>query len=131
MRFRTTLEDSLIRDRLVVGIRFDPTRPRLLRVKNLSLSDAINACKATEATNRRLRTMNGTALAEIDALTTATPTSRRRGRRSSKSRDRASKRDTVNSARHCLYCDRQHGGPKESCPAFGQQCRKCSKKNHF
>ena len=66
------LEDSLIRDRLVVGIRDDPTRCRLLQVKNLSLSDAIDACKATEATNRRLRTVNGTAPAEIDALTTAT-----------------------------------------------------------
>ena len=122
------LEDSLIRDRLVVGIRDDPTRRRVLQVKNLSLSDAIDACEATEATNRRLRTMNGTAPAEIDATTT----SRRRGRRSSKSRDRASQRDTVNSARRCLYCDRQHGGSKESCPAFGQQCRKCSgKKNHF
>ena len=75
--------------------------------------------------------MNGTAPADIDALTTATTTSRRRGRRSSKSRDRASQRDMVNSARRCLYCDRQHGGPKESCPAFGQQCRKCGKKDHF
>jgi len=125
------LEDSLIRDRLAVGIRDDPTRRRLLQVENLSLSDAIDACKATEATNRRLRTMNGTSSAEIDALTTATPTSRRRGRRSSKSRDRASQRDTVNSARRCLYCDRQHGGPKESCPVFVQQCRKSGKKNHF
>jgi len=124
------LEDSLIRDRLVVGIRDDPTRCRLLQVKNLSLSDAIDACKATEATNRRLRTVSGTSSAEIDALTTttATTTSRRRGRRSSKSHDRASQRDTVNSARRCLYCDRQHGGQKESCPAFGQQCRKCGKK---
>jgi len=99
--------------------------------KSIAL-DAIDACEATEATNRRLQTMNGNAPAEIDALTTATTTSRRRGRRSSKSRDRASQRDMVNSARRCLYCDRQHGGSKESCPAFGQQCRKCGgKKNHF
>ena len=125
------LEDSLIRDRLVVGIRDDPTRRRLLQVKNLSLTDAINACKVTEATNRRLRTMNGTAAAEVDALTAATSASRRRGRRSSRSRDRTSQRDTANSVRRCPFCDRQHGGPKESCPAFGQQCRKCGKKNHF
>jgi len=34
----------------------DPTR--VAYYKKLSLSDAIDACKATEATNRRLRTMN-------------------------------------------------------------------------
>ena len=29
--------------------------------------------------------------------------------------------------RRCKYCDRQHGGSKENCPAYGQTCRKCSK----
>jgi len=63
-------------------------------------------------------------------LTAAPSTHRRRPRRTSKSRDRATPREPSN-GRHYQYCDRRHGGPKEACPAFGQQCRKCGKKNHF
>jgi len=44
-----TLEDSLIRDRIVVGIRDEPTRRRLQQQKKLTLSEAIDACKASEA----------------------------------------------------------------------------------
>jgi len=46
------LEDSLIRDRIIISIRDDPTRRRLLQQKNVTLSDAIDACKASEATWR-------------------------------------------------------------------------------
>lgn len=41
------LEDSLIRDRIIIGIRDDPTRRRLLQQKNVTLADAIDACKAS------------------------------------------------------------------------------------
>lgn len=124
------LEDSLIRDRIVIGIRDEPTRRRLLQIKKLSLSDAVDACKASEATSRRLRVMGGAG--EVDALgQTSSSSSTYRGRRSSsKPRDRAAGREP-SSSRRCRYCDRQHGGQKESCPAYGQKCRKCSKLHHF
>jgi len=48
--------------------------------------------------------------AEVDALTAAPSTHRRRPRRTSKSRDRATPREPSN-GRHCQYCDRRHGGP--------------------
>ena len=41
------LEDSLIRDRIIIGIRDDPTRHRLLQQKNVTLANAIDACKAS------------------------------------------------------------------------------------
>ena len=43
------LEDALIRDRIIVGICDEPTRRRLLQQK-LTLAEAVDACKATEAT---------------------------------------------------------------------------------
>jgi hypothetical protein len=33
--------------------------------------------------------------------------------------------------RRCKYCNRKHDGRKEACPAYGQVCRRCSRKNHF
>jgi len=75
------LEDSLIRDRIIIGIRDDPTRRRLLQQKNVTLTDAVDACKASEATSKRLRTMSGAAVAgEVDALRSTTAAHRRQGR---------------------------------------------------
>lgn len=125
------LEDSLIRDRLIIGIRDDPTRRRLLQQKKLSLSDTIDACRASEATSRRLRVMGGSD--KVEALTHSSSTSSSvssHGRRTaSKSRDRQNREPS--NIRRCKYCDRQHGASKESCPAFRQKCRKCGKMNHF
>ena len=121
------LEDSLIRDRIVVGIRDEPTRRRLLQVKKLSLSDAIEACKANEATSRRIRVMGGAG--EVEALRHESSSTRDR-RASFKSREQTGSREQNN--RRCYNCDRLHGsGPREACPAFGQRCRKCLKLHHY
>ena len=97
------LEDSLVRDRIVIGIRDEPTRRRLLQIKTLSLRDAIDAAKASEATSRRLRVMGG-GTGEVEALAQST-----KGRRSaSKLRIRHEKRD-ASSHRRCRYCDGHHG----------------------
>lgn len=126
-----SLEDSLIRDRIVIGIRDEPTRRRLLQQKKLTLAEAVDMCKASEATSRRLRSMTG--VTEVDALRTSTSapshTSGRRRRPASKTRDRARREKSC--GRRCKYCDRQHEAQKESCPAYGQTCRKCGKANHF
>ena len=122
------LEDSLICDRIIVGIRDDPTRRRLLQQKNLTLADAIEACKASEATSRRLRKMGGSE--EVDALNSSSSMPRRRRRKPSTARDKSTHRDP-SVGRRCQYCDPQHGNQKESCPAYGQQCRRCKKRNHF
>ena len=120
------LEDSLIRDRIIIGIRDEPTRRKLLQIRKLSLADAAQACKASEATSRRLRAMGGTA--EIDALSNTSSSFRNRRSsskyRTGRQREQPSRRDPSN-GRRCRYCDRQHGGSKEDCPAYGQQCRKC------
>ncbi len=95
-----TLEDSLVRDRVVIGIRDDATRRKLLQVKKLSLAEAIESCKASEATSRRLQVIGGAS--EIDALGRASPgrhsPSPPRRHPQSPSRDWQSARDNNNSA---------------------------------
>lgn len=121
------LEDSLVRDRVVIGIRDEPTRRRLLQSKKLALSEAIEVCKASEATSRRLRAMSGAA--EVEALHSSSSSSR--GRQSaSKPRDRDTNRE-ASSGRRCRYCDRQHENKKESCPAYKKRCKKCQRLHHF
>jgi hypothetical protein len=133
------LEDSLIRDRIVIGIRDDPTRRRLLQVKKLELTTAIDACKASEATSRRLRAMGGSGngdVGEIDALHNAMRSSRDR-RSSSKprrfdirKRDQSATRDKGNALR-CYRCGATGCGGKADYRAQGKTCDACHKQNHF
>ena len=123
----STLEDSLIRDKIVIGIRDDATRRRILQTKKLSLSDAVEACKASEITSRRLRVMAGGE--EVDALN---KTSSIRERLPSPKRfDRKPRQDSSSGSR-CRYCRSSScNGSRESCRAYGQRCRACNLFNHF
>jgi len=47
------VEESMIRDRIVVGIYDETTRHKLLQVRELSLAKAIDICKASEAAGRQ------------------------------------------------------------------------------
>ena len=48
------LHDSLLRERLVIGIRNSGTRKKLLQEKKLTLSLAVDICKSSEVTTMKL-----------------------------------------------------------------------------
>ena len=50
--------DSMLRDRIVVGIRDDATRRKLLQIRDLPLQKAIDICKASEAAGQQLKAMS-------------------------------------------------------------------------
>ena len=52
-----TLENILIRDRLVGGIWDNQIRKRLLQVSKLTLKDAIDICRSYETTSQQLKVM--------------------------------------------------------------------------
>ena len=49
------LHDSIIRDRIVCGIRSNEVRKRLLREKDLSLERAVKMCKSSEITENQAK----------------------------------------------------------------------------
>ena len=51
------VEESMLRDRIVVGLRDDATRRKLLQARNLTLKDAIDISRASEAAGRQLKAM--------------------------------------------------------------------------
>ena len=53
------IKDSLIRDRIVCGIRDNNTRKRLLQERRLVLASCIDKCKAAEVADARMKTMAG------------------------------------------------------------------------
>jgi hypothetical protein len=48
----STIEDSIVKDRIVCGIRDDATRRKLLQMRKLTLATAVDICKAKEATSK-------------------------------------------------------------------------------
>ena len=53
-----TLRDSLIKDRIVLGIISQRVRERLLREDDLTLQKAMQICQAAEATERQLNKLD-------------------------------------------------------------------------
>jgi transposase InsO family protein len=135
-----TVEESTIRDRIVLGIRDDMTRKKLLQTRTLDLAKAIDICRSSEVTTRQLKDI--TSPDELKALKqrSARPSSQRSSStryRRHKSRDQqgrnrspsAEPRDSVQP--RCKYCNGTHKPSKDLCKAYGVTCAACGKKNHF
>ena len=107
-------EESLIRDRVVIGCSDPRVQERLLREPDLSLKKALDICRAAEATKEQIKTLQG------DAMTSSS---------TSPTVDAVRSKPQLTAKGSCGNCGQQHK-PK-SCPAFGQKCRNCGKANHF
>ena len=126
-----TLEDSIPRDRIVIGIADDATRRKLLQARQLDLATAIDVCRASKIASRQLKVMTSSSSEEVNALK-ATPHRRSKSRardRQRKDADDSGRSQSKN--RRCKYCNFQHEPSKQACPAYNQVCRKCSKRHHF
>ena len=124
--------DQIIRDRLVLGLCDHKMRERLLRMNDLTLEKAIDVCKASEQTSAQLQVMQG-ATQDVSFV-------RKRQMRQTARPPHINTQQRFNSPKlrgppeqqhqqDCRYCGRRHA--KRECPAYGQTCRKCGKKNHF
>lgn len=109
--------DEILRDRLVLGVRDEKLRERLLRVNDLTLTKAVDICKASEQTSQQLKLITSGAEESVGAVKTEPPQNTRRPR------------DPPIQRSECRFCGYQHGN--RQCPARGQTCHKCGLKNHF
>ena len=126
------LHDSLIRDRLICGIRDSALRERLLRTPDLDLDKSLQLCRASELSKERIKTLEAPpSTNEIHAL-------KQKGQKYSNSGARPKqfsqyKQTSYNkqNSKCCKYCGKSHDFKKTNCPAYGKKCRKCGKLNHF
>ncbi|CAG9832705.1 unnamed protein product [Diabrotica balteata] len=107
------LEDSLVRNKIVSGIRDQTMQERLLRVPNLTLRKAETHCITSEASKFQLKDLRREM--EVNSL-------RCRGNNSFKNdairNIGADNNNTSNNQDYnCLKCGRRHG--PRSCPAYG------------
>ncbi|KAI8493812.1 hypothetical protein Bbelb_281590 [Branchiostoma belcheri] len=121
------LKDEMLRDRIVLGVRDNKVRMRLLKQKNLTLQAALEECKASETTNKQLKAMQSNGAETVHYAKTRP--SRSQGQ--AKTKFKQPHRRTQMPEANCGYCGKYHAKDKSKCPAFGKKCAKCDKPNHF
>jgi hypothetical protein len=116
------LTDSLIRDRIIVGIQKDDSRQLLLRESKLTLAKAITICKGNEAAENQAKAFKESVPTAVNKITR-----KPQGAKPKKTR----KSDNAKPERDCWYCGYKHIKDKNACPALGKKCNTCGGKDHF
>ncbi|CAB4036530.1 uncharacterized protein K02A2.6-like [Paramuricea clavata] len=124
-----SLEDELIRDRVVYGIKSERVRERLLRERKLTLDKALEVCQINEQSEEQLKVLND--VQSVKAIGKYNKSGNYRSkldanRRRDFKHNGGNKQEQVSC---CGKCGKSH--PAKECPAFGKKCFKCDKKNHF
>ena len=118
--------NSIIRDRIVLGIRDPATQQELLKVRRLTLENTIDICRAASNATVHHKVLHGEAVNKVEY------------KRRNKPRKPESSRTTHNDTRRsgqpdktCKFCGRVHPMVKSKCKAYGKTCDNCGEKNHF
>ena len=123
-----SLQDSLIRDRVVVGIRDSKIKERLLRGSELTLERAIDICKANEAAQAQMKVLTG-------AENSASMNMIRKQKQMNPRRkqvpvvEQATRNVQTPKQKQCKRCGTAH--KFRECPARGVTCDKCGGRNHY
>ena len=123
------LEDNLIRDRIVVGLRDSDTAKLLLSEPKLTLQLCIDKCRAQEATTRQVKAINQEDVHYVKGKQQKIPGTQKTPRQETK-RIQGHK-DMKPRWSQCKFCGKHHKFRKSECPAYGKTCSRCSGKNHF
>ena len=135
------MKDELIRDRLVSGILNDNVRKILLPETDLTLTKAIHICQIHELSDSDAQSLRSAVTRDehVHVVKTRHFTDKpwRAPHRDADARPKGghfadSRRNPVFAQPKCGNCGRNHAnGTRSVCPAFGKQCNKCGRRNHF
>jgi len=106
-----TCQNSIVRDRIVLGIRDKDTQTELLKLRQLETNRCVDICKAAEDANAQKSDL----YENVHKI---------------RSRETNMKMKRAMSGK-CRYCGQKHVFRKEECPAWGKLCDHCKKRNHF
>ena len=136
--FCQCMADSLLRDKIVLGINDSQTRKRLLQERKLTLSGCIDICKSAETAESHLRAFsdsgNGKSAATVHRIKqygskrTKYQSQKQSGARP---KPKSGQKNATKEAKSCKYCGKEHPRDKQQCPAYGQTCKACGGSNHF
>ena len=108
--------DSLLRDKIVVGINDCNLQKELLKVRKLNLETCIDMCRANENAIIQNQAMKPENVNKIYRSKHDKPVQRK---------------PEYKKFNRCKFCGRKHEFSKSKCPAYGKSCTQCLGKNHF
>lgn len=112
--------DTLLTDKIIIGIRSETTREKLLAEENPTLDRITQMCRAIEITSKQLHDINN----DSSAVHTVSRKHSHR-QRPSNSGSTSQSSETFD----CRRCGRNHG--KKACPAYGKKCTRCGRDGHL
>ena len=131
------LKDSLIRDKIIIGIRDSKTQERLLRESVLSLDKALQICRASKEVKVQIQEIQGASGGITNTKVNFVNSKHKyRPQESSAHRPKStmSRRKTTPASGHknrCNQCGRLHNKDKSKCPAVNQRCHNCGMLGYF
>ncbi len=132
------LTDSLIKDRIILGIRDNNTRKKLLQIRGSTLNQTIDICRSAELTSQQLKSIdaNNDTVSKIIPKKSRDSSHKQRGKTKYNSKRSNEKPHYPSTSKDtevmpCLFCNTSHIMNRKHCPAWGKRCTKCNRKNHF
>ena len=127
--FCDCLNDTLLRDRIVLGIQNQAIRKRLLQDRKLTLKKCIDLCRSMETASSHLKNIKQEQPPTDTVRSVHQPLPRTTARNRTMNSRRSPHSNTPQAA--CHYCGTEHPMQKEKCPAWGKSCSSCGGRNHF
>ena len=118
-------EETMIRDKLVFGVRDERTKEKLLREGEVTLQKAIDICHAAEASKQGIEGIKSTATAkQVNALRAKKPRTQASTKAVQVQPKAHSPSQQGSIKKACEYCGKKHLPGARKCPAF-RRCSKC------
>ncbi|CAK1597622.1 unnamed protein product [Parnassius mnemosyne] len=126
-----TLEEELIKDRIVCGVNSTIVRDRLLRCEDLDLDKAVKLCQVEEISQESSRQLSASGAGVYASVVQVDSVKQGRGRRDAQHTGAGStSRGTALQALRCPRCGVERCATPR-CPAVYATCFTCGKQGHF
>ncbi|CAN7976360.1 unnamed protein product, partial [Ixodes persulcatus] len=112
----------MIRDQVIFGINNEEFRMKLLKLEDPALETVAKVCPVHETSANHLKAFRQ------DPSMTKQETDPLHAMKTTKPKQHSVK---LSPTKTCRDCGKAHVFNKTACPAWGKECSKCRKKNHF
>ena len=121
---------------MVLGIRENSTRKKLLAESKLTQEKCIGICRANETTSKQLKEIAGEEVNAINSArrpshSTGNPPSKRTAATGVPRNKGSGPGQRRESQIKCKFCLKTHEKKKKSCFAWNKSCNACGISNHF
>lgn len=122
-----SMEDRILRDRIVIGVQDVKVQEKLLSIKNLTLDQAVDICRSVEMSRQHVKHISKQA--GMEAFEVKAEQHPQQNSRAKYNQNNKTMQPFTKTFYKCFKCNTVHGA--RNCPAFGKTCNNCKKLGHF